>query len=271
MKKKWKALLIVCGVVAGVGLSMCIAGVSMGATLSDVDVDIPFYERRTDDKKAEERNGKKFLEEFDSIERIKLDAGVLKIQLLSIPEKEQKIQIKGETILKEKGLELEKQGDTLFVKCKDKKNLKGLKGHSLDIYIPETKKLKEVEAKAGVGEIVADTIRAEKCSMSVGVGDVKVDYFETEQLELSCGTGDIKMKDGTIGESIKVKCGAGDIELGLDGTENDYDYELKTGMGDLEIEGMEKVEGIAGKRFIDNNADKLIRIDCGVGDVTVSF
>ena len=54
------------------------------------------------------------------------------------------------------------------------------------------------------------------------------------------------------------------------GNQKEYNYEIPCGTGEIVI-GEEVYYGIKPEEKINNNAQKLINIECNVGDITVDF
>ena len=64
----------------------------------------------------------------------------------------------------------------------------------------------------------------------------------------------------------------GDMELTLTGKAADYNYELKCGLGNLEVDGEQETALTSGSRTISNpGAGKSVKLECGMGDVNVDF
>ena len=52
----------------------------------------------------------------------------------------------------------------------------------------------------------------------------------------------------------------------------DYNYELKCGLGNLEVDGEQETALTSGSRTISNpGAGKSVKLECGMGDVNVDF
>ena len=73
-------------------------------------------------------------------------------------------------------------------------------------------------------------------------------------------------------EKLKGSCGMGDMELTLTGKAAEYNYELKCGLGNLELDDSLETSITSGNKQITNEgATKNIKLDCGRGNVQVEF
>lgn len=127
---------------------------------------------------------------------------------------------------------------------------------------------KNIDLDLGAGELVADGFFAdEKITASVGAGNMDIMEFSAEKLKIDCGVGNAKLT-GNVEEKAEADCGVGNLTLTLFGTEEDYNYEIDCGVGEVHING-DSYSGLSERKDIDNEADKDIRLDCGVGQLKV--
>lgn len=125
-----------------------------------------------------------------------------------------------------------------------------------------------IDLDLGAGEMTADAFAAEeKLSVEVGAGNLEIAEFSAEKLTIDCGVGRADLK-GTVTEKAEADCGVGNLNLTLLGKEDDYNYEVNCGIGEVRINA-ESYSGLSEEKDIDNGADRDIRLDCGVGQLTV--
>ena len=126
----------------------------------------------------------------------------------------------------------------------------------------------------------------------MGTGTIELDGdFKADQLEVNVGAGtlensgslDVKEADFTVGvgtadisglqvEKLNGSCGMGNMDLILAGKASDYNYELKCGLGNLEVDDSLETSITSGNKQITNEgAAKNIKLDCGMGNVQVDF
>ena len=70
--------------------------------------------------------------------------------------------------------------------------------------------------------------------------------------------------------SADIQCGVGSIVYTASGHEEEYNYEIECGIGEV-LCGDSSYSGLGKNRHIDNNADKDISIEGGVGSVIIDF
>lgn len=129
----------------------------------------------------------------------------------------------------------------------------------------------EIQLDIGAGEcFVAEKITAaKKISAEVEAGQMDLSDLETEKLELSAGIGEL-FASQVQAEKIEIDCGIGSVEVEVAGRESDYSYEISCDVGNLEV-GDHDYSGFGSERTIENPGKKKMKIDCGVGNVDISF
>lgn len=155
----------------------------------------------------------------------------------------------------------------------------------ITITIPSGFKADLFKLQIGAGEVTADEINAVTGVFSVDAGRLKIDTLNvddsstynvgTGEMELrditakdtkiECGVGHVVI-DGTIIGDNDISCGVGSIELNLNGSEEDYNYEVEAGIGNIVIDGHSYYD-----RNINNDSDNRMKLDCGIGNITVDF
>ncbi|XCP86294.1 DUF4097 family beta strand repeat-containing protein [Roseburia hominis] len=144
----------------------------------------------------------------------------------------------------------------------------GLAG-TLDIYIPQNLHLTRAELELGGCDANFTGLTADEVTIQSGATDCDLENVIFGTLNAEVGAGDLDLS-GTISGDITARCGAGDMDLKLTGKETDYNYSLKCGAGEIEINGHE-YGGLASAKKIDHGSSKTIDIACGAGDVTIEF
>ena len=147
------------------------------------------------------------------------------------------------------------------------------KNHAEDakiyIYIPEKYELEEADLNLNAGSIYIEDIHAKQLDIDVDAGEVHADYFLTNTLSMDCETGLIEAVGKTL-EDADIESGVGEIDFTAIGTETDYNYDLDSDIGSITCGSKEFTE-LGSEYNIDNQADKTMSIDCGVGDINVQF
>ncbi len=142
--------------------------------------------------------------------------------------------------------------------------------YNVTIYIPSNNKLNKVKIDVGACKLQAETLNSKDIDINVGAGELTVNKLISDSNKIDCGVGKVQINSATFNNS-NVKCGVGDITMKVDGNQNNYNYEIDTGIGNVNI-GDNSYSGIgSNKRIKNNNTDNLLKVDCGVGNVTVNF
>lgn len=109
----------------------------------------------------------------------------------------------------------------------------------------------------------------EEVSLDTGVGDCQVTGISTSRLEIDTGVGVIAFA-GTVTREVELDTGVGDVTLNLTGKETDYNYTIDFGVGAIQI-GNTSYSGLSRNKTVDNQASRHMDLDCGVGNVTITF
>ena len=75
---------------------------------------------------------------------------------------------------------------------------------------------------------------------------------------------------GCAAEELDADVGVGSLEFTLTGPEENYDYDISVGVGEVRC-GQEDFSGLGARKEIDNHAGRLIKIDCGAGSAVIDF
>lgn len=156
------------------------------------------------------------------------------------------------------------------------------------LYVPEDYYYDKVQIDLGAGEVTFNDLNAKEISLEVGAGVIRCKDISAEDLEASVGMGQIELKkmdinkleaevgmgefvgSGVVDKSAKLECSMGNVELKLDGSSQDYNYKLEAAAGNVDI-GRDSFSGLATERWINNNADKTLEIECSMGNISVQF
>lgn len=121
----------------------------------------------------------------------------------------------------------------------------------------------------GAGSLEVYEIYARDFSVEIGAGEVVINKFQADEAEFECGAGSITAS-GDVRSLADIHCGVGSIAYTASGREEEYNYDIECGVGEV-ICGDNSYSGLGKDRHIDNNADKDISIEGGVGSVIIDF
>lgn len=75
---------------------------------------------------------------------------------------------------------------------------------------------------------------------------------------------------GSLAGDLDADCGMGNMDVRLDAKEEDYNYKIDVGMGDISV-GNNSFGGMAQSKDIDNGADADMDLECGMGSIKIHF
>lgn len=126
-----------------------------------------------------------------------------------------------------------------------------------------------IKLSAGAGQIYVENLTADFVTATAGAGDVHVDNLISNGLDAVAEAGHIYMS-GLVQGNIKGNSAAGSMELILDGIFEDYNYQLTSSVGSIDLDGMD-FAGLDKKRTINNGADREVDLSCSAGTISVEF
>lgn len=300
MKRFLKVILILAMVFGAVGLGLTAGGAAMGATMGDVNVlnhgieqvfnildgrdsrdnlEDNMYESEDDFQANAESavNEKGVLSDnADSSDYTKvyeasavsdLSCDLRYEELILKTWNEDKVQVK---VTGKDHNQVKISNDNGCLKISSNKKVSN---RSVEIFCPENIKFQKVKLQMGAGTIeVNGEFQADQMEVNVGAGT-----FENS------GSLDVKEADFTVGvgtadvsglqvEKLNGSCGMGNMELTLAGKAADYNYDLKCGLGNVDVEGALETSITSGNKQITNEgAGKNVKLDCGMGVIQVDF
>ena len=167
-----------------------------------------------------------------------------------------------------KNVTVKESSDTLKVRSTKKLS----KNRKVCISYPEDVKLQELEIEMGAGTVYLNRdIETEKLSVEMGAGEFESKNPVTaREADLEIGTGSMTFADLSA-RKTDGECGLGELDLTLTGTQEDYNYDLECGVGNLDV-GSDSYSGLGREKSISNTgADRKVDLECGMGNVSVNF
>ena len=147
-----------------------------------------------------------------------------------------------------------------------------MQDREITVSYPKKTEFKEASVDVVAGTVnLDDNFYAKKMEVSVAAGEFTNDSTITaEKAELTVGTGNIDLENLKV-QNLEADCGIGNIDLGIDGKEKDYDYEISCAAGAIDI-GDSSFSGLGHEKKISNpGSSGKMTFDCGVGNITVDF
>lgn len=311
MKRGWKIFWIVCACLAGLGFVLCIGGFVMGATFTGInrifwkygnrieqtaehfDYDDEYEDDYFDEAEEDEETNTaeaegawessfsgnvttvpdNFRASLQGIGELDVEVSYL---LVEVQEGD------GDAIVfltnnipseVEDELILTQDGDELEVTIRNEKRWRRAMNHlgkpaTLTIQIPKKHGLRSMSLAIGAGALEADEIRVDKLDVAVGAGEAVIHQFTVNTLDVKVGAGEADIT-GTITAEADIECGIGAVNYQAAGSREDYSYDLEVGAGVVSIEN-EEYSGLVNSKKI-MNGGPLMKIQCGIGEVNVTF
>ncbi len=146
-----------------------------------------------------------------------------------------------------------------------------LKQDAGDISVNMPLAAEKIDIKVNAGECqVQSKIHAlQEFKADVGAGEIDLSVVEAAKVTLNANVGEIDASR-IMADEIYVDCGIGSIDAMVSGREQDYNYEISCGVGEVSI-GDNDYASLGTSKKIDNSADKRMEVDCNIGEVDISF
>ena len=300
MKRFLKVILILAAVFGAAGLGLTAGGAAMGATMGDVGVldqgvkqllnvldgresviapeeDMAELE---DDFQADAENavnekgvltdnadGSAYTKAYEASAVSDLSCDLRYEELVLKTWNEAKVQVKV-TGKDHNRVKISNDNGSLTIASSQK-----VRNRSVEIFCPENLNLQKIKLQMGAGTIELDgDFKAEQMEVNVGAGTIENSgSLDIKEADFTVGVGTADISELQV-ENLKGSCGMGEMELTLTGKAADYNYELKCGLGNLELDDSLETSITSGNKQITNEgATKNIKLDCGMGNVQVDF
>ncbi len=174
------------------------------------------------------------------------------------------------------GIEISGRGDCNYYVdsgCLYVKGFNNVSGDASDneirLSIPHSITFEDISFDIGASSAEVSGITAGSLSCSVGMGDMSFAETSVDKVNMDVGMGNVEF-EGLIAKELAASCGMGNMSLILEGKEDDYNYSINCAAGNIEIDGT-SYSMLAGEKSIDNDADRDIQLDCGMGNVVIDF
>lgn len=146
----------------------------------------------------------------------------------------------------------------------------GNQGVTILIEVPKDMKFENLKLDIGAGQLQADKLMAQNSKIEVGAGNLKMKEFVTDRIDLNCGVGNVEIA-GDIKQGGKVECGIGNVMIQLVKPQENYNYKVEVGIGEVRL-GNDSYSGLGNERRINSNpTQNYFDLSCGVGKVEIKF
>ena len=127
-----------------------------------------------------------------------------------------------------------------------------------------------IELSMGAGKITAGTLFAKEAKLDIAAGELHVsDAKVTAHTEAVVSMGNANLNGSFAGE-LNADCSMGNLNFTLEGAEDDYNYDVDCGMGNVKI-GSKRYNNLGGEFETDHGSSSTVSISCAMGAVNVDF
>lgn len=283
MKKGWKIFWTVIISLTGVGVVFCIIALCFGVTFSQFEKAYPngigiirknyvSFDDDWDDDELDDTENVVSGEVFSGVENLKLDIGASEVRIKTGTD--DKIHVDDSRMKTENAVQktLSDDGKTLEITTKMRssfKNVRNVKG-TLVIYLPKDYKFDQMDMEYGAATAEIDGLNAKSLKIESGASGCTIKNADIEELDVETGDGSLDFY-GTVEKEVDIDCGAGRVTLNLEGKVEDYNYELDSSAGSVEIGEDIDLGGLSTEKSIDNGSKRTIEISNGAGSVEIRF
>lgn len=284
MKKFTKGMLIAAGIFGAAGIGLTAAGGVMGAGMAQLngifwtEKSVTELKFSDDMDEADDVDDQEDAELMNAKSESTADCVVYQLQYqpvkLDIELKYDELELKeGDSfsvkVYNDKGnnVTIKESADTLKIR-----STKRAQSRKVCVFYPKDVKLDELDIEMGAGSVYLNReIQTDKLSVEVGAGEFEGNASVTaKEADLQIGTGSMTFTDLSA-EKTSGECGLGELDLTMTGDEEDYNYDLQCGIGNMDV-GSDSYSGFGKEDHISNTgADRKMELECGMGNVTVSF
>ena len=138
------------------------------------------------------------------------------------------------------------------------------------IRIPAGADFRQVDLAVKAGEISMSQVTAEKLDLEVKAGYLEVSGGAVQELDGECKAGEL-IYEGQVGREMEAECNTGSIQYRIEGSQEDFWYQVEAAAGSILIDGQEK--GVLNRESVIENpgAAKKAKLECTTGAIDVSF
>ena len=248
--KAWLKASLILGVI---GIILCIVAVVCGSSL-----DLNYLKEKISLDGKREIN---YDVESNNISDLKIKIGAANVKIME----GDSFKIEG----KINKVSIVEKNNTLYIEDENKINIFGKNNNQIIVYVPNEYEFKNVEMEIGAGQIDIDKINIKnKFDLKIGGGLAILNNVLCEDAKIECGAG--KIEGNISANNIDIECGAGNTELKLEGSKDEYNYDLDVGVGRIKV-GDVTINSADKKEMRNTNENRSIKVDCGTGNVNIEF
>lgn len=118
--------------------------------------------------------------------------------------------------------------------------------------------------------IIPFQMQFEMVDMEIGASKAYIGGLIADEVSISVGAGQATVEQLSVNK-LDVEAGLGEVNISLNGAQEEYNYEVECGIGSVKV-GEATYGGFAAEQSVTHDgAVKEIKVECGVGAVTILF
>ena len=278
MKKGWKIFWIILAACGGTGLVMLIVAFTMGFSINNLN----YFARRNHQvittNVTENKESDFIPKEIDGeIKELRLKADFCRVKF--IESKEDRFYVDTTEVTEGDDIEdieltvMENNGVFNIDLDSGIRHGHHMAHHHYDrviyVYYPENYKFDKVDIHFGAGEIDIDNLITSELSLDVGAGKCEINQLKADKVDAWISVGNLEI-EGEVSEKLNIDCGAGQVETSLNGSEQDYNYDISCQAGSIKIDE-QRFSGLGTTKHLENGSGSNIVLNCGAGNIEIDF
>ena len=159
------------------------------------------------------------------------------------------------------------EDNCLYLEEKNHKPIQ--KGGEIVLTVPESRDWKKIEIDAQAAYVALQDFSAEEMEFSAGAGSIEASGLQTKKLILSVeadAEAGVLRFSGSITDMVDADAELGNIVLNLSQSEDDFDYEIDSDLGNVEFDGVSMENFV-----ICNKASGKMKLDSSMGNIEIYF
>lgn len=126
-----------------------------------------------------------------------------------------------------------------------------------------------LEIGAGNADLKRLEMQCKTVNLEAGAGNIEVGVVrESQSVFVKIGAGNVSI-ESVQSSDVRVECGVGNCSLGLEGREDEYNYEISCGIGEIKINDNRMQSIGAGELRKNTQALGTVKLSCGVGEIEI--
>lgn len=201
-------------------------------------------------------------ESFDSISSLTIDAAVTSVTIKTSSNQEVRMQI-----------DLKKDMEAVYSMENGHLNIQIIslgdnnhKENKIELYIPADTLISDSTIRLDLGDLKISSGKWQNLSCEMSLGDLEMENISINDGNFQLDLGDFEWK-GIASGTITTECNMGDIEVELNQKETELSYFLETALGEIEINNKRVSSG----SYTQNGGSTMLELKTGMGDIELEF